>query len=91
VIETFAPWAIALILALVGGGVGWSQVRKHGQNIERLKQAEGERDAAREQNEIAARPPLTGAESVGVLRRVREAYVGRRKLPKADGGRNRRL
>jgi hypothetical protein len=37
---------VALILGLVGGGVGWSQVKKHGKEVQKRKQAEGERDEA---------------------------------------------
>ena len=62
--------AVSLILALVGGGVGWSQVKKHGREVERRKHAEGERDAAVKEAENAAKPPLTGAQSVDALRRI---------------------
>ena len=33
---------ISLVLALVGGGVGWSQVRKHGEAKREIKQLRAE-------------------------------------------------
>jgi hypothetical protein len=33
---------VALILSLVGGGVGWSQVRKHGEAKREIKQLRAE-------------------------------------------------
>lgn len=58
------------VLALIGGGFGWSQIRKHGRTIERHDQAERERDAAIQEAEEGALPPLTGRESVDALRRL---------------------
>lgn len=68
---------VAFLLLLIGGGAGWVQVRKHGAIDGKLKQAKGERDAARKDDKIAARPPLTGRESVGVLRRLRARFSSR--------------
>ncbi len=48
--------AIALILALVGGGVGWSQVRKHGRVLEERDEAREERDAWKEIAERRGKP-----------------------------------
>jgi biopolymer transport protein ExbB/TolQ len=45
-IESLIPWGVALITLLIGGGVGWSQVKKHGAEKEARKWAERERDAA---------------------------------------------
>ncbi len=70
---------VALVLALVGGGVGWSQIRKHGRELEKRKRAEGERDAAIEEAEIAARPPLSGAQSVDALRGLRASWWRRKR------------
>ena len=65
-------------LALIFGAFGWWRVERHGAKKGELRQARRERDAARADDEVAARPPLTPAESVGVLRRVRDAYSRRR-------------
>lgn len=68
-------WIIGLVgglLALIFGGVGWSQIRKHGRSLEQRDQAERERDAANEDADTAARPPLSGPESVDALRRLRD-------------------
>jgi biopolymer transport protein ExbB/TolQ len=45
-IESLAPWAAVLITVLIGGGVGWSQIKRHGAEKEARKWAERERDAA---------------------------------------------
>jgi hypothetical protein len=74
--EQFAPWAVGLVIALVAGGVGWWRIEKHGALKGELKQAEGERDAAQDDDKIAASPPLTSDESVGVLRRLRARIQG---------------
>jgi hypothetical protein len=76
-IESLAPWIAAFLLTLVGGAAGWSQIRKHGALSGKLKRTKEERDAARDDDEIAALPPLTSSESVGVLRRLRARISGR--------------
>ena len=43
-IAELAPWAIGLALTLIGGGVGWSQIQRHGE-------AKEERDVARKEAE----------------------------------------
>ena len=45
-IEALIPWGVALITLLISGGVGWSQVKKHGAEKRGRIQAEKERDAA---------------------------------------------
>ena len=71
--------SLDLILGLVGGalvalfgGVGWSQIRKHGEERAERRHAEEERDAAIRDAEVANRAPLSGPESVDALRRLRD-------------------
>jgi uncharacterized protein HemX len=67
---------VALLLALAGGIAGWSQIRKHGRALEERDRAREERDAAIKRADEAARPPLSGPESVDTLRRVRDDGLG---------------
>ena len=71
--------SLELILGLVSGalvalfgGIGWSQVRRHGEERAERRQAEKERDIAVESAENAAEPPLSGPQSVDALRRLRD-------------------
>jgi len=68
---------VALVLALIGGGVGWSEVRKHGQEKAKRKRAESDADAA---NEIAKRrgEPLETADERALSAR---AELRRRGVP----------
>ena len=45
-IEQLAPWGVAFVLALLGGGFGWVQAKKHGGEKRGRIHAEKERDAA---------------------------------------------
>lgn len=74
VVAQLVQGAVALLLALVGGGISWSEIRKHGAETERRKQAERERDAA---NVRADTPPASVKEGDGILRLLRR----RRRLP----------
>lgn len=68
-------WVLGLVgglLALIFGGVGWWRIEGRGEERERRRQAEEERDAAIEDAEAGSRPPLSGRESVRVLRRLRD-------------------
>lgn len=67
-----AAGIVALILALVGGGVGWRQIRRHGRE-KALRQYETRRaDDAEERERQDAQPPLTGSQGVSVLRLLRQ-------------------
>ena len=46
------PWGVALIIGILGGGLGWYQARRHGEEKAGRKTAERERDVALD---IAAR------------------------------------
>ena len=72
---------VALVLALVGGVVGWTRIGKHGEETVKRKRAEAERDAATRQNVEAARPPLSGAESVAALRRLHNRLRRNKRVP----------
>lgn len=56
VVAELVKGAVALLLAIVGVGVGWDQVKRHGATDERLKQAEKELDRVSEQLERRSRP-----------------------------------
>lgn len=71
VVADLVKGAVALLLALVGGGVGWDQIRRHGAETERRKQAERERDEANIRAEHAAQAPASPREVVGILQRLR--------------------
>jgi len=73
----------AVLVALVGGGVGWDQVKRHGAETERRKQAERERDAANVRADHANKPPASVSEAVGILRLLRR----RRRVRKESGDR----
>ena len=45
-IEAVTPWGVAFVLALLGGGFGWYQARRHGGEKANRKTAEKERDVA---------------------------------------------
>ena len=62
---------VAFLLALLGGAFSVRSLKSHGASEEKQRRAERDRDAAITEAENAARPPLTGGESVDVLRRVR--------------------
>ena len=62
---------VALIMMLLGGGLSWREIKKHGRTDQKLEEAKKEREDAIREVEIGARPPLTGAESLAVLRKLR--------------------
>lgn len=62
---------IVLVLSLIAGAVGWSQIKQHGREQGKRERAEEKMDEAIEEAERAAEPPLSGDESVSVLRRLR--------------------
>jgi len=63
-------WIAGLIIALIAGGVGWSQVFKHGVDSSEKKQARKERDAAKKKLHEAKRPKLTPNESGDFIDRL---------------------
>jgi len=62
---------VAFLLTLVGGAFSVRSLKRHGAVRQERDQAERERDAAIDEAEASARPPLTGGESVRVLRGLR--------------------
>ena len=76
--------AVVLLVTLIGGGIGWDQVKRHGAETERRKQAERERDAANLRADRAQAPPATPGEVVGIMRRLR---ARRERLRKESDGR----
>lgn len=75
--------AVVLLVTLIGGGVGWDQVKRHGAETERRKQAERERDAANVRADHAKQAPASVREAVGILRVLRR----RRRLRDESGDR----
>ena len=69
-IAQIAPWIGVFTIFSVVIGVGWWQIRKSGALKGKLEQTEDERDAAIREAELAARPPLSGAQSLSVLRQL---------------------
>ncbi len=63
---------VTLILALVGGGVGWNQVRKHGAERTRRKQAEGALDVAKAQIEVLMEALPSDTDLIASLKRLRK-------------------
>lgn len=59
-------------IAVLFGGVGWRQIKKHGAEREKRRQAERDRDAAIDQAQQMSRPPLSGPEQLDTLRRLRD-------------------
>ena len=59
---------VALVVALVGGGYGWQQIKSHGAEIERRKEAEGDAHAAEKRAERAETPPASKREARRILR-----------------------
>lgn len=62
---------IATLLVFITGWFGWDQIKKHGQAIEQRDDAIRERNEAIRQAIRASRPPLTGRDSVSILRKLR--------------------
>ena len=58
----------ALVVALVGGGVGWRQIKAHGATNERVKQAERDAHAANERADRATDAPASKNEAHRILR-----------------------
>ena len=69
-IEQLAPWVLALILSLAGGGVGWAQIKKHGATNEARKNAERDRDLLARQLKKHVRPLESDAEFGRTLERL---------------------
>jgi hypothetical protein len=60
---------VALIVALVGVGVGWKRIQDHGAEREKRQQAEEDADAAEKRVEMATEPPASRSEAARILRR----------------------
>lgn len=74
VVAKLVQGAVMLLLAVIGGGIGWDQVKRHGAETEKRKQAERERDAANLRADHAKAPPASPSEVVGILRRLRARH-----------------
>lgn len=59
---------VALVVALVGGGVGWKRIQDHGAETERRKQAERDAHAAEKRAERASEAPASKQEAHRILR-----------------------
>jgi len=76
---------VALIVALVGGSIGWQQIGEHGEKRAELRRAEEDLTHARAQVEAAKAPPADRGEASRILRarlkrlarRLRRTRAGR--------------
>lgn len=71
---------VGTLLFFITGWFGWDQIKKHGRAIEQRENAIRERDKAIRQAMQASRPPLTGRDSVSILRRLRDDRRARERL-----------
>ena len=60
---------VALIVALTGGSIGWQQIKAHGAEREKRRQAERERDDANARADATKIPPAEKHEASEILRR----------------------
>jgi hypothetical protein len=72
VVAEIVKGVVALLLAIVGGGIGWSEVKKHGAETEKRKQREKELSRVTEATERHRGPLATDSEYLGRLRRAQE-------------------
>ena len=70
----------ATFLFFVTAWFGWDQIKRHGRTTEERDRAIRERDEAIRQARQATRPPITGRDSVSILRRLRDDRRARKGL-----------
>jgi len=58
---------VAIVLGLIGGGVGWSRIEKHGAAKSEKKQVKKELNAAKKREHDKSRPDLTPAEHAAFI------------------------
>lgn len=61
---------VAIVVAIVGGSVGWQQIGAHGAEKERRRQAEGRAEDAEARADAAVVSPAGKREAAGILRRI---------------------
>lgn len=75
VVAEIVKGAVMLLLALIGGGIGWDQVKRHGAETERRKQAERRADEAEATLRHRSRPVPTDREYGERLRRAKDRFA----------------
>lgn len=75
---------VALLVTLIFGSIGWQQVKEHGAQREKRKQAEEERDDERVRADAASVAPARPNEASEILR-GRLARLSERKRRLQDG------